>query len=452
MFSAHLSRPHPRRRLRLCLPIPEPRSVAWMVVAALALRLAVVPFVYGEWLTPYNLVHFEQGNVARALLHGEGLGSAFPSHQPSAILTPVYPLILAALFKLFGTQTRPEVLAMLALNCLFSALACVPLVRIARRGLGTRAAQWAGWAWALWPLGIYFAAEWAWSTHLLLLCLAWMLALAQQLERSSNLRLWAAFGLLSGFTGLVEPSVLVVVPWLLLLAVRERMQWPAAWRTPLAVASLALAAALAPWVLRNEHVFHRFIPMRDSLGLELWLGNNGDSVHWRHGDLHPNHNARELAEYNSSGELSYMNHKFTQAESYIESHPRWYAWMTLRRAVYLWSGYWSLDPGYLKEEPMDPPNMLLTGASSLLALVGLLFAVRRAPAEALRLGGVLFLYPALYYFTHPEAYRMLPLHPLLILLGCYGVQRLRARRSQQGKDAQALDLRRAGRPETATAA
>jgi hypothetical protein len=40
---------------------------------------------------------------------------------------------------------------------------------------------------------------------------------------------------------------------------------------------------------------------------------------------------------------------------------------------------------------------------------------------------VLVLYPLLYYFTHPEAYRMRPLDPLCILLGCYGIQQLRER-------------------------
>ena len=33
--------------------------------------------------------------------------------------------------------------------------------------------------------------------------------------------------------------------------------------------------------------------------------------------------------------------------------------MTLRRAIYTWTGYWSFAPEYLKEEPLDPPNIFV---------------------------------------------------------------------------------------------
>ncbi len=109
------------RRVFLALPV-----VAWMVLVALAIRLAVVPFVYDEWMQPYFIHHWEQGNVARALLAGHGFGSPFLSNQPSAIMPPVYPLILAGIYLLFGIHTLPSILAALSLNCLFSALATIP--------------------------------------------------------------------------------------------------------------------------------------------------------------------------------------------------------------------------------------------------------------------------------------------------------------------------------------
>ncbi len=41
-------------------------------------------------------------------------------------------------------------------------------------------------------------------------------------------------------------------------------------------------------------------------------------------------------------------------------------------------------------------------------LLGLLTAWRDAPLEVIRYGGVLFLYPLMYYFTHPEAISYAP--------------------------------------------
>src|ERR1035438_2818313 len=71
-----------RSRLR-AVPV-----LVWMVLIALLLRLAVIPFnrYLFEDLMDANHIHaWEQGNVARALLAGQGFGSPFVSTQPSAI-------------------------------------------------------------------------------------------------------------------------------------------------------------------------------------------------------------------------------------------------------------------------------------------------------------------------------------------------------------------------------
>ena len=398
----------------------------WTVLIALAIRLAVVPFVFDEWMSPYNIAHYEQGNVARALLAGHGFGSPFLSNQPSAIMPPVYPLIVAALFWIFGIHTVASMIAILSLNCIFSSLTCIPVFLIARRSFGPRVAQWAGWGWAFSPYGIYFSAEWAWSTHLLLLCLCWLFYMAQNLECSSRLGLWTGFGLLAGFAGLTEPSILVVVPFLMALAAWRLAHEGKRWLLPGLVASLALAAAISPWMVRNALVFHRIIPMRDSMGLEMYLSNNGYSLHWRSGDHHPNHDPKELAEYNA-GELAFMDHKAAQAASYIHAHPNWYAWMSVRRALYLWTGYWSFDPVYLAQEPLDPANIPVATGLSLLGFLGVIFAWRRQPIEVIRYAGLLFLYPLMYYFVHPEAYRMRPLDPFLVVLGFNAIHALCAK-------------------------
>jgi hypothetical protein len=295
---------------------------------------------------------------------------------------------------------------------------------MARRSFGPRVALWAGWGWAFSPYGIYFSAEWAWSTHLLLLCLCWLLYLAQDLERSPKLALWAAFGLLAGFAGLTEPAILSIIPFLLVLAAWRLAHAGKRWFLPGVVASLSLAAALSPWIIRNAVVFHRFIPMRDSMGMELLIGNNGYSQHWVNCEYCPMHNARELAEYNSVGELAYMSHKSRQAKTFIRDNPRWFVWMCGRRALYLWTGYWSFDHDYLLGEPLDPFNIPVATSLSLLAFLGVFFAWRRNPHEAMRYGVVLLIYPLMYYFVNPGAYRLRPIDPVIVILGSYAILRL----------------------------
>jgi hypothetical protein len=397
-----------------------------IVLVALALRLLVTQLPNFENLMDADHIHaWEPGNVAEALVAGRGFGSAFMSSQTSAIMPPVYPLVVAVLFHFFGVHTAASIFAAHALNCLLNALACIPVILMARRSFGERAGWWAAWAWAFFPYGIYFSAAWAWSTHLLLLCICWLLYMAQSMEQSPNLALWAGFGLLAGFAGLTEPSALVVIPFLILLACGRLAIAGKRWAVPAAVASLTLSATLAPWLVRDAMVFHRFIPVRDSMGLELWMGNNGNNLRWTSDDLHPLHDAKELADYNAMGELAYMDHKGEQAREYIRDHKLWYAWMCLRRSVYIWTGFWSFDRNYLALEPTDPENIPFATCLTLLCLLGLLAAWTEKPFEAIRYAGVLFLFPIMYYFTHPEPYHLRPLDPVMVMLGCYGILKWR---------------------------
>jgi 4-amino-4-deoxy-L-arabinose transferase-like glycosyltransferase len=397
------------------------RLLPFIVLVALALRLAVIPLDNFEDLMDANHLHaWEQGNVAQALVAGHGFGSPFVSNQPSAIMPPVYPLIVAGFFRVFGVHTATSIVAIHGFDCLINALACIPIFLLARRSFGERVGLWAAWAWAFSPYGIYFSAAWAWSTHLLLLCVCWLLYLAQDMEQSPRLGLWAGFGLLAGFAGLTEPSILVVIPFLLALAAWRLAREGKRWLLPGVVASLTLAATISPWLIRDALVFHRFIPMRDSMGLELWMGNNGDSTRWTSDDQHPLHDMKELAAYDK-GELAYMDQKSQEAKAYIHEHPEWYALMCARRAVYLWSGYWSFKPAYLAQEPTDPENIPFASGLTLLGLTGLLLAWRRSRFDAIRYAGVMFLFPVMYYLNHPEPYHMRPLDPLMVILGCYAI-------------------------------
>jgi 4-amino-4-deoxy-L-arabinose transferase-like glycosyltransferase len=404
-----------------------------MVLIALALRVAVIPFDTIEDLMDADHIHaWEPGNVARSIIAGKGFGSSFVSGQPAASLPPVYPYIVAVFFHFFGVHTAQSIFAIHVFDCLINSLACIPIFLLARRSFGPRVAMWASWAWVFFPYGIYFSAAWAWSTHLLLLCLYWLLYMAQEMENSPRLALWAGFGVLAGFAGLDEPSILIVIPFLLALAALRLALSGKRWLLPGVVASLTLAAAISPWLIRDALVFHRFIPIRGNMGLELWMGNNGHNLRWTSDDLNPLHNQEELAEYNKLGEVAYMDHKARQAKEYIHDHRGWYAWMCARRAVYLWTGYWSFDHDYLALEPMDPANIPFATCLTLIGLAGLFLSWGEKPFEAIRYGGVLFLFPLMYYFSHPEPYHLRPLDPLLVILGCYTILKLRGRTGESG--------------------
>lgn len=392
------------------------RPYVLMVIVALAARLAVIPFVYRDWLDPFVLDHWAFGLIARSIASGHGFGSPFAETGASALLPPVYSYLLAGIFKIFGIETKASVLAALSLNSLFSALTCIPVFLLARQAFGDRVAKWAGWGWAFSPYGVYYGADWAWSTCLVTLELAWLFFFAWRLENSSRTRDWILFGLFGGFSALTEPVILSVVPLLALYTVYRRYRLKRAWFLPMTAAALSALAIMSPWLVRNYELFHRFIPVRSGFGLELYIGNNGYSERWVNSSLHPNHNDAELSEYERDGEIAYMNHKRQQATTYIRLHPGWFLWMTGRRALYMWTGFWSFDHAYLKEEPLDPPNIFLDTTMTILGLFGLWRVFKRDSPLGMRFAIVLLVFPLPYYISHPETYYFRPVDPLIVVL------------------------------------
>ena len=170
---------------------PKPgsrRLLALIVLIALALsvlRVTVAPNFEGLMDADHRHC-WEQGNVAEALLAGRGFGSALMSNQSSAMYAAGFSGYCCRLLITSSAFTRPRPSLRFTPSIAYlSALACIPIFLMARRSFGERAAWWAAWGWAFSPYGIYFAAAWAWSTHLLLLCLCWLLVLAQHMEQIS---------------------------------------------------------------------------------------------------------------------------------------------------------------------------------------------------------------------------------------------------------------------------
>jgi 4-amino-4-deoxy-L-arabinose transferase-like glycosyltransferase len=391
-----------------------------MVLGALAIRLVVMVFLLPEQLDPArNHWHFgyETGRIAYSIVEGHGFASPlFAETGPTAWMTPVYPYLVAGVFELFGTYTKASAIVLLSLNALISALVCILVFLIARISFGARIAKWSGWAWAFCPYGIYFPVERIWETWLatLLLCLLFLITL--NLENGEKFGSWIVLGLLWGIAALTSPALLSVLPFLAAWLIYRRHRRGHRSLAAGAIAAIAFIAVISPWFLRNYEVFHRFIPFRDNMGLVLRLGTKGETSYWGPYELGPWHNPQEWNEFRELGELGYMDKKKHQAIEFIRAHPGWYIWTSLRRALFLWTGYWSLDHAYLEQEPLDPPNILFCTTLTVLALVGLRRALRTDFSGTLPYALVLFSFPLIYYITSPEVYYRRPIDPFLVIL------------------------------------
>jgi len=401
------------------------RTLFLMVMAALAIRLIVMGFVYTEQLLPMHdhfKFGFETGRIARSIVQGEGFSSPlFEKTGPTAWMTPVYPYIVAGFFKVFGVYTKPAALAVLSFNALTSALTCLPIFFFARKSFGPYVAKWAAWTWAFFPYAIYFPLDRIWETWLATLLFSLLFLIALKLEDTDRISAWVGTGLLWGLAALTSATVLSVLPFLQARISYLRHKQRRRWLAPNVALGLALVVVVSPWAVRNWRTFHTFIPFRGNMGLVLRLGTKGTTDYWEPSELGPWQNAAEVQEFQRDGELKYMANKKAQAISFIKTHPGWYAWTTLRRVFFIWTGYWSLQPWYLQLEHWDPANIVFSSTFTILALVGLRRAWVRHVDAAMSYTIMLVVFPLIYYITSPEFYYRRPLDPIMVVLAVYAL-------------------------------
>ena len=370
---------------------------------------------------------WETGRIARSIALGHGFSSPFTIEYtgPTAWLAPIYPCILAAVFKIFGVYTFASSWVILAINSFFSALNCIPIYHIALRCFSRKAALWSAWIWALLPYSMYYAIHWAWETALaaLLLTCVFLLALRMagiggaEAMASHSRKDWPLFGLLWGLIALVNPSLLLWLPlvglWLL-----SRQRRPFGLKAPLLSATSAgiiFVLILTPWTLRNYRVFHKFIPVRSNFGEELRLGNADDAVGIWRSYVHPSQYPIQLRLYEQMGEIAFIEMRKREALDFISAHPGKFVTLCLRRFVY----YWFDTPMTNWNGSLRLYRNLLFFFTSVVAFGGLWVLLRtRHPARFL-FGSLLFAAPLLYYLTFPHPRYRHPIEPVILLLGVY---------------------------------
>ncbi len=400
----------------------------WIIVlVGLLLRLAVVAFAYQGLLSPdrdHWMFGWETGRIARSLALGEGFANPlFHKTGLTAWMAPAYPWLLAWVFRLAGIYTKASALGILSLNCLFSALTSLPVYYLARNSLGTAVAVPAAWAWGLFPYAFYLGANRVWETSLSALLLTTLLALTVHLVQARSSGLWAAYGVVWGIAALTNPALLSVFPWLAGWVCYRLCKEKRDWVQPCSLCVLLVLVIVSPWMVRNYRVFHRIMPLRDNFWLEMWVGNNGDTSDWLTVREHPTGSATELEEYERLGEIEYMHLKRAQTVAFIRSHPGTFLLTIFRRLVFTWTGFWSFNRQYLAGDPFDPPNIFFSTSLTILMLLGLRRAFRKAPAFAVPFAIVLFIYPMVYYLTHAAIYYRHPIDPEIVVLAVLGLYR-----------------------------
>ena len=400
-------------------------STGFIVVVAFVVRVAYLSFDMRHFQQPSvrDDLQFgaELGSVAASIASGHGFGSPMrlvPS-GPTAIFAPIYPYLLAGIFKLFGVFSYTSNVVIRAIECAFSAFTCWPVYAIGKKAFGKPLGTAAAWTWVFLPGATYFAVEWVWDTSLVALWMALLVAATLELRGSDRTDWWVGYGALWGIGAMINPSVLSVLPFLALWAI-----WPLRHRfahaARLGVASgLIFVACIAPWTVRNYLVFHSFIPFRSNFGLEWYLDNH---TQFPDKSVHPVDYQPELDQYVRMTEIPYMEEKKHEAFAFVRAYPADTAQFVLHRFVRTWLEISESPADVWRTIPFFVKAFIVGNCTySLLALLGALLALHSQNPSVTPMATVLMVYPIVFYITHTGLRYRFPIDPLMVVFAVYAV-------------------------------
>jgi hypothetical protein len=416
-----------------------PMRIFWVALAVRVLYLTLAHTYRFRLILDHFEFGWEMGRIARALATGHGFANPFNGNSgPTAWCPPLYPLLLAAVFRLFGVYTLTSAWIILTINSAFSAATAVAVYQIAWRSFGRTAqglkvALWSGWLWALYPAAMQYAVKWVWDMALTAFLFAWVIVLALRIRgigdesrppRTLNLEprtsQWLLFGLLWGLIALCNSSLLIFLPacalWMLWPALHTRTHLGAALRNAV-LAALCFAAVISPWVIRNARVFHAFVPMRSNFGAELYEATifSNDGFPWM-ATLPLAENAPEFRRYERLGEIAYSQQQGEIAKAKIRAHPDLFARNALRRIYFFWISVPHPTDAGVAVEAIRRINFSFT---SFAGLLGLALAQRRRVPGAWLFFWAFALVPLIYYFVTVQARFRHPLEPIICVLAVY---------------------------------
>src|SRR5882672_2186391 len=193
----------PVEQQKNAVPFPHWRAGArtsffWIVVIAFALRLGYILIAHTYKFKPQDnnfSFGWEMGRIGRAIATGRGFADPFDGQTgPTAWEPPLYPYLIAGVFKLAGVYSDASALLLLSINSFFSALTCIPVFLIDRKCFSEKVAVWTSWMWALLPSAMFWSTRSVWETSLAALLLAVIFWLTLEMEEQSGVKPWIALG------------------------------------------------------------------------------------------------------------------------------------------------------------------------------------------------------------------------------------------------------------------
>jgi hypothetical protein len=395
-----------------------PWSVVWVAFAVRVLYLTLAHTYRIRAYDDHMLFGEEMGRIARALATGYGFSDPFRGHTgPTAWVGPLFPLLLAGVFKLFGVFTPLSAWVILTLDSLFSALTAGAIWEIAARCFNQNVARWSAWIWALYPAAMQYAVRWVWDTSLTTFLFSWVLVVAcARLRSGATLGRWALLGLLWGLTGLSNPALFIFLPACGLWVLAGTPGWK---RQAGGVLLAAAALHCLPGTLDLEELAS-LPPIRAHTGQfrrravpGQWTRSNRPN----HGARPSHPGARPTAPVHQLGRnLRYSRMRGEQAMAFIHSDPDAICGQHPQASLFFWAGV--PHPEQNRVGGIRPKSEFHLWQCLWPAWDSPSPSTAKVPAAGLFAWAFLLL-PLVYYAVAAHARFRHPLEPLMVVLGVY---------------------------------
>ena len=263
------------------------KHAVYIFVIALVMRMGALALTFhgNEDVTP-----FDDAKIAANIVQGKGysinleyknwlfytlflkekqLIAPLPEGtKPTATKQPIYPLVLALFFTVFGLN---QFVPVFIFQAIAASLVCGILVVMLQK-VSQRAALIAGLATAIYPPFIYHSVTAPESTHLFMLLVAVFILTVTKIRENPSTSKWLICGLVAGLMILTEP---VGLPFAVLSVGYLALFSPGGLRAHAKGVLQAVAVCIlvfSPWLARNYIVFDRFPVIKGSVGLIINFG------------------------------------------------------------------------------------------------------------------------------------------------------------------------------------
>jgi hypothetical protein len=399
------------------LQVVARRYSGWAAMRKATLSLPACVLLFVLALTRY-WVHYDSNSLVPKvpeswhLAHNISTTGNFasPFYQldtgASAHLAPAFPAFLALLTRIFGTGAAGayayQFAAALAM-CLM-----VGLFPIASRilGMGVLTGFLAGCLWIVAKLPVF--PSWEVSYTALGAVIATCLFRQYLESTTSSLKITIPLGFSIGLLPLLTPTCIPILACWLIWLIHKRGVFLL--RGPNLALIILPAMMISPWIARNYLIFHKIIPVRDNLGMELAVSNNDcaefgvllSEVKHCFEKVHPNANLEEATKVRTLGEARYNELRLRDGLRWIDENRSRFVALSRQRFIAFWMPHETADllrDFWQRGVRLQPYSVY---SMSWLSLAGLWILARRDIRSAVLLAMWLVLFPLIYYVIQYE--------------------------------------------------